>query len=202
MIQRCREVVPIRMMCRCVRVSSSGYYGWATRVPSARTQENARLLTRIRALQADHQDGIVGSPRIREDLRYAGERCGRHRVARLMRRAGLQGVPQRRQWRKKPSSGRPDGTRNHLNRDFRAAAPNTKWVTDITYIRTAEHWLYLCIVLDLYSGLVVGWSMSPHQDRQLVVQAVLMALWQRPAHPRVILHSARRCQFASDAYER
>ena len=81
MIQRCREVFPIRMMCRCVRVSSSGYYGWATRVPSARTQENARLLTRIRALHAD-QDGIVGSPRIWEDLRYAGERCGRHRVAR------------------------------------------------------------------------------------------------------------------------
>ena len=69
----------------------------------------------------------------------------------------------------------PHGTRNHLDRDFSAAAPKTKWVTDITYVRTAEHWLYLCIVLDVYSGLVVGWSMSPHQDRQLVVQAVLMA---------------------------
>ncbi len=119
-----------------------------------------------------------------------------------VRRAGLQGVPQRRQWRKKPSRGRSDGTRNHLNRDFRAAAPNTKWVTDITDIRTAEHWLYLCIVLDLYSGLVVGWSMSPHQDRQLVVQAVLMALWQRPAQTPVILHSDRGCQFTSEEYQR
>jgi putative transposase len=159
------------------------------------------LLAQIRALHADH-DGVVGSPRMWEDLRYAGERCGRHRVARLMRRAGLQGVPQRRQWRKKPSGPRPSATRNHLDRDFRAVAPNTKWVTDITYIRTAEHWLYLCVVLDLYSGLVVGWSMSPRQDRQLVVQAVLMALWQRPSRTPVILHSDRGCQFTSEEYQR
>ena len=179
MIQRCRDAFPIRMMCRCLRVSPSGYYGWSTRTPSARARENARLLTQIRQLHAD-SDGVIGSPRIWEDLRYAGEQCGRHRVARLMRHDGLQGVPQRRLWRKKSTGTRPSGTRNHLERDFRAAAPNTKWVTDITYIRTAEHWLYLCVVLDLYSGLVVGWSMSSRQDRQLVVQAVLMALWQRP----------------------
>lgn len=201
MSQRCREAFPLRMMCRCLRVSPSGDYGWVTRVPSARAQENVRLLERIRALHADH-DGVVGSPRIWEDLRYAGERCGRHRVARLMRRAGLHGMPQRRQCRKKPVGARPSGTRNHLDRDFRATAPNTKWVTDITYIRTAEHWLYFCIVLDLYSGLVVGWSMSPRQDRQLVVQAVLMALWQRPARTPVILHSDRGCQFTSEEYQR
>ena len=201
MIQRCRDVFPIRLMCRCVRVSPSGYYGWVTREPSARAQENTRLLARIRQLHAD-QDGVVGSPRMWEDLRYAGERCGRHRVARLMRRAGLQGVPQRRSWRIKASGARPAGTRNHLDRDFCAVAPNTKWVTDITYSRTAEHWLYLCIVLDLYSGLVVGWSMSSRQDRQLVVQAVLMALWQRPAHTPVILHSDRGCQFTSEEYQR
>jgi putative transposase len=201
MIQRCRTSFPIRMMCRCLRVSPSGYYGWATRPPSGRAQENARLLVRIHQLHAEHA-GVVRSPRIWEDLRYAGERCGRHRVARLMRRAGLQGVPQRRQWRKKPSRGRPDGTGNHLNRDFRAAAPKTKWVTDITDIRTVEHWLYLCIVLDLYSGLVVGWSMSPHQDRQLVVQALLMALWQRPEQAPVILHSDRGCQFTSEQSQR
>src|SRR3989454_512439 len=119
-----------------------------------------------------------------------------------MRRTGLQGVPQRRRWRKKPAGVRPAGTQNHLNRDFSATAPNTKWVTDITYIRTAEHWLYLCVVLDLYSGLVVGWSMSPQQDRQLVVHAVLMALWQRPARTPVILHSDRGCQFTSEEYQR
>jgi putative transposase len=118
-----------------------------------------------------------------------------------MRRAGLQGVPQRRRWRMKPSGTPPAGTRNLIARDFTATASNTKWVTDITYIRTAEHWLYLCIVLDLYSGLVVGWSMSSRQDRQLVVQAVLMALWQRPSRMPVILHSDRGCQFTSDEYQ-
>jgi putative transposase len=201
MIQRCRDAFPIRMMCRCLRVSPSGYYGWSTRTPSARAQENVRLLERICVLHADH-DGVVGSPRIWEDLRYEGERCGRHRVARLMRRAGLQGVPQRRRWRAKRSRTPPAGTRNHLERDFSAAEPNTKWVTDITYIRTAEHWLYLCVVLDLCSGIVVGWSMSPRQERQLVLQAVLMALWQRPARTPVILHSDRGCQFASQEYQR
>ena len=103
---------------------------------------------------------------------------------------------------KKPVGGQPHGPRNHLERDFTAAIPNTKWGTDITYIRTAEHWLYLCIVLDLYSGLVVGWSMSPHQDRQRVVQAVLMALWQRPARTPVILHLDRGGQFTSEEYQR
>jgi putative transposase len=201
MIQRSRELSSIRMMCRCLRVSPCGDHGWATRPPSPRAQANARLRTQIRQLHTA-QDGVVGSPRIWEDLRYAGERCGRHRVARLMRRAGLQGVPQRRRWRMKRTGVCPAGTQNHLNRAFRATAPNTKWVTDITYIRTAEHWLYLCVVLDLYSGLVVGWSMSSQQDRQLVVQAVLMALWQRPARTPVILHSDRGCQFTSEEYQR
>jgi putative transposase len=87
------------------------------------------------------------------------------------------------------------GTRNHLERDFTTTAPNTKWVTGITYIRTAEHWLYLCVVVDLSSDLVVGWSMCSCQDHQLVVQAVLMALWQRPTRTPVILRSDRGCQF-------
>ncbi len=181
-------------------MSTSGYYGWAARVPSARPQENARLLPRIRQLHAD-SDGVIGSPRIWEDLRDAGERCGRHRVARLMRRAGLRGVPQRRRWRTKPSETPPAETRNHLERDFTATAPNTKWVTDITYVRTAEHWLHLCVVLDLYSGVIVGWSMSARQDCQLVVQAVLRAIWQRPTRTTVILHSDRGCQFISEEYQ-
>ena len=111
----------------------SEYYGCATRPTSARTRENERLLERIRHLRTDH-DGVMVSPRVWEELRYAGERCGRHRVARFMRHAGLQGIPQRRRWRTKPSGMPPVGTRNHLERDFTAPASNTKWVTDITYI--------------------------------------------------------------------
>ena len=200
MIHRCRTAFPLRLMCRCLRGSSRGYYGGVTRPLSARAQENARLLARIPTLHADH-DGVVGSPRRWEDLRSAGERGDRHRVARLMRRAGLYGVPQRRRWRKNPGV-RPQGTRHHLQRDVTATTPNTKWVTDITYIRTAEYWLYLCVVLDLYSGLVVGWSRSSQQDRQLVVQAILRALWQRPARTPVILHSDRVGQFTSEEYQR
>ena len=189
------------MMCRCVRVSSSGYYGWATRPPSTRAQEHARLLVRIHQLPAD-QDGVVGSRRIWEDLRYAGARCGRHRVARLMRWAGLHGgaaaTAVAHEAHRSPSPRHAESSEPRLHR----GSPNIKWVTDSTYIRTAEHWWYLCVVLDLYSGLIVGWSMSARQDRQLVVQAVLMAVWQRPARTPVILHSDRGCQLTSAEYQR
>jgi putative transposase len=137
-----------------------------------------------------------------EELRYKGESCSRNRVARLMRSDGLRGIPQRLRWRTKPTGTRPGHVQNHLARDFTADEPNTKWVTDITYIRTAEGWLYLSVVVDLYSGRVVGWSMSARQDTQLVLQAVLMALWQRSDRSPVVLHSDRGCQFTSDEYQR
>lgn len=201
MIDRCRDAFPVRLMCRCLRVSPSGYYSWQARPPSRRERANRRLRSRIRALH-ERSDGILGSPRIWEELRYRGECCSRNRVARLMKIHGLQGIPQRRRWRKRRPGTRPDQVRNLLDRDFGASEPNTKWATDITYIRTAEGWLYLCVVLDLYSGRVVGWSMSSRQDRQLVLQAVLMALWQREDRRPVILHSDRGCQFTSDEYQR
>jgi putative transposase len=201
MIECCREAYPVRLMCRCLAVSPSGYYGWRGRPVSQRAKDNQRLLSRIQTLHTS-SDGVMGSPRIWDELRYAGEACGRHRVARLMRGAGLVGIPQRRRWKQKASGQRPVDVTNHMARDFQAEAPNTKWVTDITYIRTTEHWLYLCVVLDLHSGVVVGWSMSPRQERQLVIQAVLMALWQRPDRRPVILHSDRGCQFTSEEYQR
>jgi len=201
MIDRCRDAFPVRMMCRCLRVSSSGYYGWRSRPLSRRAQENQRLTDRIRALHGE-SDGVLGSPRIWEDLYFEGEHCSLNRVARLMRKAGLQGIPRRKTRGKKPSGARPDNVANHLARDFSAAEPNTKWVTDITYVYTAEHFLYLCVVIDLHSGIVVGWSMSHVQDRQLVLQAVLMALWQREERSPVILHSDRGCQFTSGEYQR
>ena len=199
-IRRCRNEYPIQLMCRCLKVSTSGFHAWRRRAPSRRTLDNRRLLSRIRALHAA-SDGVMGMPRMHEDLRYEGETASPNRIARIMAGDGLYGVPQRRRWIKKPSAARPAHVRNHLERDFAAAEPNTKWVTDITYIRTAENWLYLCIVLDLYSKRVVGWSMSNIQDRQLVLNAVLMALWQRPDKERVILHSDRGTQFTSSDYQ-
>ena len=201
MIERCRDAFPLRMMCRCLGVSPSGYYGWRDRPPSARAQANATLLEHIRELHED-SDGVAGAPRIWEDLQYAGVACGKNRVARLMRAHDIRGIPQRKRWSKKASEKRPAGIHNHLARDFRANEPNTKWVTDITYIETVEGWLYLSAVLDLYSDIIVGWSMSHRQTRDLVLQAVLMALWQREDRSPIILHSDRGCQFTSAEYQR
>ena len=200
-VDRCRDAYPVRMMCRCLQVSPSGYYGWRSRPLSPRAKDSQRLAARIHALHAE-SGGVLGSPRIWEDLRYEGERCSLNRVARLMRVSGIQGIPIKRRHRSKASSSRPGDVQNHLGRDFAATEPNTKWVTDITYIRVAESWLYLCVVVDLHSGMVVGWSMSRCQDRHLVLQAVLMALWQREDQAPVILHSDRGCQFTSDDYQR
>lgn len=200
MIERCREAFSVTMMCRLLRVSSSGYYDWRGRKPSARQQDNARLARRIHQLHQS-SDGVHGSPRIWEDLLYEGETCSLNRVARLMKADGLQGIPALRRWKKKPSTARPDHVLNHLQRDFTADRANAKWVTDITYIRTAEGWLYLAVIIDLHNGMVVGWSMSHTMETQLVVQAVLMALWQKPDTESVILHSDRGSQFTSHEYQ-
>ena len=162
MIERCREAYPVRMMCRLLGVSASGFYDAVRRRPSRRALANAHLVEQIRVLHAE-SDGVMGSPRITDELRYRGERCGRNRVARLMREAELRGIPQKRRWTKKTSGRRPSDVVNRLDRNFVAERSNEKWVTDITYIRTAANWLYLCVVLDLYSNLVVGWSMSRRQ---------------------------------------
>jgi len=201
MIERCREAFPVTMMCRLLKVSSSGYYEWRGRPPSDRQQDNVRLLHKIRHLHAQ-SDQVLGSPRIWDDLRYDGETCSLNRVARLMRSNAIRGIPAKQQWRKKKPGDRPDDVTNHLERDFTADDANTKWVTDITYVRTGEGWLYLAIVVDLYHGLVVGWSMSHRMEKQLVIQAVLMALWQKPRSSHVILHSDRGSQFTSHEYQR
>lgn len=201
MIERCREAFPIRMMCRCLDVSPSGFYDWRDRPMSARAIDNRRLLTRIEALHAE-SDGVLGAGRIWEDLRFDGETASFNRVARLMHKQGLRGIPQKKRWKKKASEKRPVEVTNHLARDFRAELPNTKWVTDITYIETGEGWLYLSAVKDLHTDVIVGWSMGHRQTRDLVLQAVLMALWQRQDRSPVILHSDRGCQFTSGEYQR
>lgn len=201
MIQRCRSEYPVKLMSRCLKVSTSGYYAWVRRGPSRRARDNRCLVERMREIHAG-SDGVIGAPRMHETLLYEGERVGRHRVARLMAADGLYGLPQRRRWRRKASGLRPVSVCNHLEREFSAAEPNTRWVTDITYIRTAEAWLYLCVVIDLYNKAVVGWSMSRRQDRQLVLSAALMALWQREsAKEPVVLHSDRGTQFTSGEYQ-
>ena len=154
-IDDCRETYPVQLMCRCLKVSTSGYYAWRNRRPGPRAVANAALLERIEAIY-EASDQVKGSPRICRELHSEGYACSVNRVARLMRINGMRGIPQLKKWRKKPSGARPVGVENLLERDFSATAPNKRWVTDITYIRTDEHWLYLSIVLDLYSDEIVG----------------------------------------------
>ena len=192
---------PVRTMCRLLRVSPSGYYGWRGRASSRRAVANARLVEGIRSIHAA-SDGAYGSPKIWDELVQRGERCGVHRVARLMRAQGIVGIPAPRRWRSRRPGLRPAGIANHLARDFVAHAPNTKWVSDITYIRTGEGWVYLVVVLDLYTRCVIGWSMSDRLARAFVLRAVRMALWQRVGDRPVILHSDRGTQYTSDEYQR
>lgn len=201
MIERCRDEFPVRLMCRCLRVSTSGYYDWSKRSPSARQADNDRLLGRIRELHEDSR-GVLGAGRMHEDLAAEGESAGLNRVARLMAADGLQGWPRRKRRGQRDQPGlAPPGVRNWLERDFTAREPETKWVTDITEIKTDEGKLYLCIVLDLFDHRVVGWSMHHRQDRQMVIRAVQMAVWQRQGNERVILHSDRGSQFRSGDYQ-
>ncbi|HDS1187928.1 IS3 family transposase [Stenotrophomonas maltophilia] len=200
-IERCRDEFPIRLMCRCLRVSTSGYYDWSKRLPSARQRDNERLLSRIHALHQDSR-GTLGAGRMQEDLVEEGLTASRNRVARLMAAAGLQGWPRpkRRGQRAQPTLT-PPGVRNLLERDFSALEPETKWVTDITEIKTQQAKLYLCVVLDLFDQRIVGWSMHHRQDRQMVIRAVQMAIWQRQERHPLILHSDRGSQFRSGDYQ-
>ena len=201
MIERCRDEFPIRLMCRCLKVSASGYYAWSQRLPSARQRDNQRLAVRIRELHEDSR-GTLGAGRMHEDLADQGETASLNRVARLMAAEGLQGWPRpkRRGQRGRPALT-PPGVRNWLERDFSALEPETKWVTDITELKTGEGKLYLCIVLDLFDQRVAGWSMHHRQDRHMVIRAVQMAVWQRQGTGPVILHSDRGSQFRSGDYQ-
>jgi putative transposase len=190
----------IALMCRVLEVSRSGYHAWATRPPSARAVQDARLTARIRELH-DQRRKVYGSPRIWADLVLDdGERIGRKRVERLMRQAGLSGLITKKY---KATTIRVPGVRvaqDLLDRDFAARAPNRCWVADITYLRTWEGWLYLVAVQDLYSRRIVGWSMADHMRTELVSDALQMALVRRRPQAGLIWHSDQGSQFVSLAF--
>lgn len=165
---------PIEMLCRVLTVARSGYYAWCRRPTSARAQENVWLGTQLRACYHEFR-GRYGSPRLHRELQGRGIRIGRHRVARLMRVHGLRSLCRRRarQGRSRPVAS---GAINALQREFTAQHPNQKWAGDITYIATREGWLYLAVLLDLYSRRIVGWAMGPQMGTGLTVQALEMAL--------------------------
>ena len=189
----------VQALCRVLDVAPSGYYEWLRQPLSDRAQEDARLLRLIRASFVASQ-GIYGAPRVFLDLREAGETCSKHRVARLMRENRLRALHgyRTRRW----SVGKPAVLiPNLLQRQFTVTRRNKAWVTDITYIRTWQGWLYLAVVIDLFSRKIVGWSAGPTIRRELVLDAVLMAVRRR--RPRgTLIHSDQGTQYGSDAWRR
>jgi putative transposase len=184
---------PIHVMCEVLGVSRSGYYAWASRPESTRAVEDRAVAAEIRAAHSASR-GRYGSPRVHAALRAHGRRVGRKRVARLMRGMGLSARRKRRFRRTTDSAHAFPVAPNLLGRDFTASAPDRVWLADLTYIWTAEGWLYLAVVLDLFSRRVVGWAMTDHLGHELALAALDMAIArQRPA-PGLTHHSDRGVQ--------
>lgn len=193
-----RAEYPITTQCRVLEVSTSGYYAWCRRAPSTRAREDQVLQARIRELHA-HSRGIYGSPRLRKDLAAEGRRVARKRVARLMRAEGLQGVSRRRWVTTTRRDERQRPAPDLVRREFTATEPDQLWVADITYVPTWSVFLYLAVVLDVWSRKVVGWAMRTHLRAELVTEALDMAIQQR--RPRgVIHHSDQGSQYTSIAF--
>jgi len=191
-----RTLFPVRAMCQCLRIQPSGFYAWLKNPLSKRTKEDARQTGLIR--QAWEESGkVYGYRKLHDDLLDQGETCCPNRVARL---ASLAGIKARIGYKRRPGSygGKPSKVvDNTLARQFDVATPDKAWVTDITYIRTLEGFVYLAVVIDLYSRRVVGWSMRSRQTTDLVLQALLMAVWRRKPKNTVLVHSDQGSQFTS-----
>ena len=187
---------PVRRMCHVMAVHPSGYYAWRQQPVTVKHQEDQRLTGLIKQFWLE-SGGVYGYRKITDDLHDLGERCGKNRIYRLMHSAGLRSQTG---YHRRPGKryGRPSVIApNHVQQQFDVIEPNKVWVTDITYIRTHEGWLYLAVVLDLFSRQVIGWSMRQRIDRELALNALLMAVWRRQPEQEVIVHSDQGSQFSS-----
>jgi putative transposase len=200
-IAKLRSIWPLRWLCSTFEVTCGGFYAWLKRPESERARVDAQLTVAIRRSFGE-SDRTYGARRVRRDLRDWGHRCGIDRVGRLMRREQL--VARRRR-RRMPFD---TGTRlehsiapNVLERQFAAAAANCKWVADFTYLWTAEGWLYVAAVMDLFSRRIVGWSMSSQMTAQLVTDAMLMAIWRRGPARALLHHSDQGSQYTSEQFQ-
>jgi putative transposase len=197
-VEEYRKEYPVNMLCETLGVSLSGYYAWKNRPLSQHQREDQQLAEHIHAVYHACRQ-VYGSPRIHAELRDQGITVSRKRVARLMREQGLSAC--RRRHRTITTHSEP-GARvapNLLNQEFTATRPNEKWTGDMTAIWTYEGWLYLAVVLDLYSRRVIGWAMAATQDEALIERAFQMALLARHPSAGVLIHSDRGSQYTSDA---
>ena len=197
-----RGAWPVAMLCEALGVSRSGFYVWLVRPRSRRSLEDERLTELARRSFLD-SDRTYGARRVWRDVLVDGQRCGLHRIERLMRAQALRARPRRRGL-PVDRGARPTTApaANLLDRQFVAQAPNQKWVADFTYLWTAEGWLYVAVVLDLYSRRAVGWSMQANMTAQLVTDALMMALWRRGRPQALLHHSDRGSQYSSEQFQR
>lgn len=189
---------PIATMCRLLKVSKSGLYAWRGRGLSNRARDDIGLTAQIEVIHR-HSHGTYGAPRVHAELRHRGTRIARKRVARLMRAAGLCGVSRRRFITTTQRDPKMQPAQDLVQRNFQATAPDRLWVADITYVSTWAGFMYLAIVLDVFSRRIVGWTMENHLRTELVLQAIERAFVQRRPH-EVIHHSDRGCQYTSIAF--
>jgi putative transposase len=201
LIEEEREGSGITHMCRALNVSPSGYYAWRGRTPSAREMANRELLEKIEAVYHEHH-GVYGSPRIhRELVDGQGVACSENRVARLMRAHGLQ-AKQSKRFRTTTKRNKADPVApNLLGRNFQAEGPDETWLADITYIATGEGWLYLAVIMDLYTRRIVGWAMSDRMTSDLTLAALDMALLQRDPDAGLMHHSDQGSQYTNKKYQ-
>ncbi len=201
-IAKHREIWPIKWLCEALGVSRSGFHAWLTRSPSRRAREDETLSSKVRVSFLD-SDRTCGARRIWHDLLADGASCGLHRVERLMRAQALRARPRRRGLPADNGERKADAIApNLLDRQFEAGGPNRKWVVDFTDIWTAEGWLYVAAVIDLFSRRVVGWSMKAEMTAQLVADALVLAIWRRGKPDALLHHSDRGSQFASGQFQR
>ena len=201
-IAKHRGIWPARWLCGALGVSRGGFSGWLTRPRSARARRDEELSAKVRASFLA-SDRTYGARRVWRDLLTDGVSCGLHRIERLMCQQALRARPRRR--RRPPDTGeRPADAvaPNVLDRAFQATAPNRKWIADFTYVWTAEGWLYVAAVVDLFSRRVVGWSMSATMAAQLVTDALVMAIWRRGKPDALLHHSDRGSQYTSEQFQR
>jgi len=202
LVKQHRDIWPVRVQCKALGVSPSGYYAWLKRQPSKRAVANQNLLSDIRRIHWNSHKRY-GSPRVHAALRTEGQRVSRRRVEKLMRLNDLQAISKRRvRITTTDSRHNLPVAPNILDRNFGALAPNQKWLADITYIFTAQGWLYLAAVLDIYSRKIVGWAMRDHMRTELPLAALTMAIQRQRPQPGLIHHSDRGSQYASHDYQR
>ena len=199
-IAKHRGIWPVAWMCGALGVSRSGFHAWLTRAPSKRARDDEMIGARVRASHVGSYR-TYGARRVWHDLLAEGISCGLHRVERLMQAHGLRARPRRRGLPKDPGE-RSVIAGNVLDRQFTADRPNQKWVADFTYIWTAEGWLYVAAVIDLFSRRVVGWSMSDTMTAQLVTDALIMAIWRRGKPDALLHHSDQGSQYTSEQFQR